>query len=129
MENNNIRILVADDEQILSFFLRQSLEEDPGYEVEVSNSGSEALSKVTRARYDLIIADLRMPGLDGLQLIKAARAFNGDIKAILMTAFGSESAEAEAQRIGIDGYICKPFAMEELKRLVRQATRPNGAQG
>lgn len=120
MEKEKVRILVAEDERTLSFFLKKALEEER-YEVEVSHSGDEALQKVAANPFHLIIADLRMPGLGGLQLIKAARVLNGSTKAILMTAYGSDGAETEAQRLGVEGYINKPFVMSEMVGLVNRA--------
>jgi len=123
MNSRPIRILVADDERTLSFFLQKSLEaDDPSYCVETSHSGAEALVKIVRIPFDLVIADLRMPGLDGLRLVKHARHLNSSTRAILMTAYGSDGAEAEAKEMGVE-YITKPFAMEDMKRLVRKAMR------
>lgn len=123
MDTRPIRILVADDERTLSFFLQKSLEaDDPSYSIETSHSGGEALVKIVRTPFDLVIADLRMPGLDGLRLVKHARNLNPSIQAILMTAYGSDGAEAEAKDMGVE-YVTKPFAMEDMKRLVRRATR------
>lgn len=120
MEKGKVRILVAEDEKTLSFFLKKALEEER-YEVEVSHSGDEALQKVAEGPFDLIIADLKMPGLGGLQLIKAARVLSGSTKAILMTAYGSDGAESEANRLGLEGYITKPFVMAEMVGLVNRA--------
>lgn len=118
-----IRILVADDERTLSFFLQKSLEADDAcYCVEMSHSGAEALVKIVRTPFDLVIADLRMPGLDGLRLVKHARDLNPSTQAILMTAYGSDGAETAAREMGVE-YITKPFAMEDMKRLVRKAMR------
>lgn len=129
MDPKPIRILVADDERTLSFFLQRSLEaDDPCYYVETSHSGAEALVKMVRAPFDLVIADLRMPGLDGLQLVKHARNLNPSTQAILMTAYGSDGAEAAAKEMGVE-YVTKPFAMEDMKRLVRKAMRAKRKEG
>ena len=122
MDGKPIRILVADDEKALSFFLQKSLEEDPKFSVEISHSGSEALRKMIRTPFDLVIVDLRMPDMDGLQLLRYARSLNSSTQAILMTAYGSDGAEAAAKEMGV-AYISKPFAMEEMKRLVSKAIK------
>ena len=128
MNPRPIRILVADDERTLSFFLQRSLEaDDPCYCVETSQSGADALVKIVGTPFDLVIADLRMPGLDGLQLVKHARNVNPSTQAILMTAYGSDGAEAAAKEMGV-GYVTKPFAMEDMKRLVRRAMRAQGKE-
>lgn len=129
MEQGLARILIADDERTISFFLQKSLEEeDSRYQVEICHSGAEALVKVIRTPFDLIIADLRMPDLDGLRLLKQAMRLNSSTKAILMTAYGSDGAEAEAKHLGAE-YIAKPFAMEDMKRLVRRVCGLNNKGG
>ena len=127
MDGKPIRILVADDEKTLSFFLQKSLEEDPQVSVETSNSGAEALAKLTRTPFDLVIVDLRMPDMDGLQLLRYARGLNSSTRAILMTAYGSDGAEAAAKEMGA-AYISKPFAMGEMKRLVSKAMKERRAK-
>jgi DNA-binding NtrC family response regulator len=123
MNSKPVRILVADDERTLSFFLQRSLEaDDSSYSVETSHSGADALVKIVRIPFDLVIADLRMPGVDGLRLVEHARNLNSSTQAILMTAYGSDGAEAAAKEMGVE-YITKPFAMEDMKRLVRKTIR------
>ncbi len=117
------RILIAEDERTLAHFLRSALEEEPGYEVEVRHSGEDALEAVAERQPDVIIADLRMPGLSGIQLLRAARGLQTRTQAILMTAYGCSDVEAEAERVGVSAYVSKPFEMEEMKQLVRRAVR------
>lgn len=111
------RILLVDDEATLAFFLQQSLKE-AGYMVDVAASGEEALNKLTiQTPYDLLITDLRMSGISGFTLLRAARSLYPDIKAILITAFGSNEVESFAGQLEVDAYLTKPFSTAHLEKL------------
>jgi len=115
------RILIVDDEKQLVHGLQQVLlPEFPGSSVDAAYSGEEALSCLAKVAYDLIIADLRMPGFDGLELIKGVRYLYPDVPVILMTGYGSESIQAEATKLGVKRYIDKPFDIDEMVREVSQ---------
>jgi len=114
--NEAQQILIVDDEPTLLFFLKQGLQ-DSELVCQVDNaSGSEdALSKLTLNHYDLLITDLKMPGINGLTLIEVARSLHPRISVILMTAYGSREVEDEASRLGVDGYLTKPFPTAKLQ--------------
>lgn len=121
MSDGVAKLLIAEDEDTLSFFLRQSLEDaTPPFSVEVASAGNRALKKVLRDKFDVMIVDLRLPDMDGLALIKAVRQFDPFIKVIVMTAYGSPEAEREAKKLGIQGYVTKPFVVEEMKTMITQ---------
>jgi YesN/AraC family two-component response regulator len=122
-------ILIADDEPTLLFFLQQDLQQaDFACQVHTANTGDEALQHLRQRRYDLLVSDLRMPGLNGLQLIEAARALHPHICTILMTAYGSTELQAEANRLRVDGYLSKPFSTATLKDMaVNILLRPGAA--
>jgi DNA-binding NtrC family response regulator len=121
MSNSFAKLLIAEDEDTLSFFLRQSLEDArPPFTVEVVDAGDKALKKVLAERFDLIIVDLRLPDMDGLALIRAVRQFDPFMKVIVMTAYGSPETEREAKKLGINGYVTKPFAIEDMKTMISQ---------
>jgi len=104
------RILIVDDEDKVAFFLRESLEElGRDFVVEAAGSAEEALEKMAAQPFNLIISDLRMPGIDGLELLEQVKEQNPDTRLILMTAYGSDEVEAEARRLEIYQYITKPF--------------------
>jgi DNA-binding response OmpR family regulator len=114
------RILVVDDEQNLVHFLGQVLAlELPGSSVDAAYSGEEALSRLAEGEYDLIIADLRMPGFDGLALIRGVRYLDPRVPIILMTGYGSESLREQAVGLGVDCYVDKPFEVDELLASIR----------
>ncbi len=115
------RILIVDDEQTLVFFLRRGLSEAGlNCDVDVVGSAEEALTKLTIDEYQVLITDLKMPGINGLVLASAARSLHPTIGIILMTAFGSREVEAEAEQLMIDGYLTKPFQMKRLRDLVEK---------
>ena len=115
------RILIADDEQTLVFFLRRGLTEAGlNCEVDVASSGEDALVKLTFDKYQVLITDLKMPGINGLTLAAVARKLHPAIGIILMTAYGSREVEAEAEQLMVDGYLTKPFQMERLRGLVER---------
>ncbi len=113
------RLLIAEDEDTLSYFLRQSLEDSkPPFRVEVAGAGDEALKSVIGGQFDLMLVDLRLPDMDGLSLIRAVRQFDPFMKVIVMTAYGSAQAEKEVKELGVDGYVTKPFVVEDMRRMI-----------
>ena len=113
------RLLIAEDEDTLSYFLRQSLEDStPSFRVEVVGAGYEALKRVVADQFDLMIVDLRLPDMDGLSLIKAVRQFDPFMKVIVMTAYGSPETEKEVRKLGIHGFVTKPFVVDEMKSMI-----------
>jgi len=115
------RILIVDDEENLVYFLKEALLfRFPGGCVDVAYSGEEGLSCLAVNAYDLIIADYRMPGFDGLELIKGVRYLDPRTSIILMTAYGSEELEQEVKKLGVARYFGKPFDMDEMLLAVSQ---------
>jgi DNA-binding NtrC family response regulator len=113
-------ILVVDDERSIRVGLKGLLTKE-GYEVSVAESGDEALRLLGNQSFDLVLTDLRMPGLDGLGLLKRIKEQYPDTLVVMMTAYGSEKIAVEAMKAGALDYIVKPFDNEEVKILVRQA--------
>ncbi len=112
-------ILIVDDEASYGKVLKVIFEEE-GYAVETANNGRSALEHLKTAPCDLIISDVRMPDMDGIALLKAAREFSEDISVILMTAFGTITTAREAFKLGADDFVQKPFNNEELKLIVKR---------
>lgn len=116
-----MRILIVDDEKPLVYFLRQTLQlELPDSKIDTAYSGEEALSKLAGRGYDLILADVRMPGFDGLALIKGVRYVDPRVPIILMTGFGSPALQEEAEQLGVNHYVDKPFDVSELMATVHR---------
>lgn len=102
------RILVVDDERGMCEFLRFLLQEE-GYEVEVAHSGDQALAKVQQSRYQLILADIKMPGLDGLEMLRKLREADEETVVIVMTGYSSLDSAIKAIQYDASDYLTKPF--------------------
>jgi two-component system NtrC family response regulator len=115
------RILIVDDEPTLIFFLKQGLQAcEFVCHVDSAASGEEALTKLTYNAYDLLITDLKMPGISGFTLVEVARSLHPDIDIILITAFGSREVEDEAEQLQVSGYLTKPFPTAQLQDMVHR---------
>jgi DNA-binding response OmpR family regulator len=106
-------VLVADDESSIRELLSKTLALAE-YEVETAQDGRAALDRLRLGRYDLLIADLKMPGLDGLTLIREARRLKSDLPVIIITGFSTESSAIEAVNLGVSGYLTKPFRVPQV---------------
>lgn len=107
------RVLVVDDEASIRDLLAKTLALAE-YEVETAGDASTALSRVRGTEYDLLIADLRMPGMDGLSLIRQVKRIRAELPVIIITGFSSESSAIEAVNLGVAGYLRKPFRVPEV---------------
>jgi two-component system, chemotaxis family, chemotaxis protein CheY len=90
-----------------------------GYPVLEAEDGVAALEQLARHHCDLVITDMNMPRMDGMELIQSIRRDYNDVYVILITAFGTPDTEKQARRIGANDYLAKPFDFEELERRVR----------
>jgi excisionase family DNA binding protein len=105
---NRARVLVVDDEEPIRDLLSRTLSLAE-YEVDVAPDGPSALDRMRMIQYDLLITDLRMPGVDGLNVIREARRLRADIPVIIVTGYSSEASAIEAINLGEQGYLTKPF--------------------
>ncbi len=118
------RVLIVDDEPKVAFFLGRSLKHvEQGCEVLTARSGEEALEILNAGPIDLLITDLRMPGISGIDLIRWVRASNPKSRTILMTAYGNDQIESEAHRLEVYRYITKPFNVQQFTSAVEGALR------
>jgi len=111
------RILVADDEVKICSLLKKLLERE-GYVVTTVNDGGAALKEMLRRKPDLLISDIQMPGMDGLELSRRARSLDADLPVVLITGYASMETAVQALREGVSDYITKPFSIAELKGVV-----------
>ncbi len=111
------RILVVDDDESLRWITQTQLQQS-GYDAVAAASGAEALEKVRERPPSLIVTDLMMPGMSGLELLRRVRAENPEILVIVVTAFGTVENAVEAMKAGAYDYITKPVNMEELRLIV-----------
>jgi len=111
--NARPRILVVDDEASIRDLLAKTLALAE-YEVDVAPDGRAALERMRLYPYDLLIADLKMPGIDGLTVIKEAKRYKTDLPVIIITGFSTESSAIEAVNLGVAGYLTKPFRVPQV---------------
>ncbi|MCJ7748512.1 MAG: response regulator, partial [Desulfobacterales bacterium] len=111
MEN---RILVVDDEKEIRDFLYKALSRLGGFHVELAETGEEALQKIEKETFDLIMTDLKMPKMDGLQLITKIAKSKPEILTVLMTGHGTIDSAVEAMKQGASDYLMKPLNLDEL---------------
>ena len=102
------RILVVDDEETIRELLSKTLAL-ADYEVDVAADGKTGIDRMRIIPYDLLITDLRMPGVDGLTVIREARRLKTDIPVIIVTGYSTEASAIEAINLGVQGYLTKPF--------------------
>jgi CheY-like chemotaxis protein/predicted regulator of Ras-like GTPase activity (Roadblock/LC7/MglB family) len=123
------RILIVDDETKVAFFLQESLEA-LGYDFEVLSvfSTEEALREVNRKRFDLLVTDQRMPGMNGLELIRQVQERYPETQFILITAYGTEDVLAQAQQLGTFRYFTKPFHIEDFVQTVLEALQESDSR-
>jgi excisionase family DNA binding protein len=107
------RVLVVDDEASIRDLLAKTLALAE-YDVDVSPDGRSALERMRLQSYDLLIADLKMPGMDGLTVIREAKRFRANLPVIIITGFSTESSAIEAVNLGVAGYLTKPFRVPQV---------------
>ena len=113
-------VLIVDDERTLARSIKAFLI-DSGYEAEVAGSGEQALEQLERVRPDVIFADVRLPGMNGIELLRRIREFDAAVPVIMMTAYGTIEGAVEAVKLGAFDYLKKPVDLDELKLLTDRA--------
>jgi len=114
------RILIVDDEESMGRFMQIMLQKE-GYEVTPTLTGSEALKILRQKEYDLVIADLMMPEMNGLKLLSEVKQQNSNVDFIVMTAFASVDTAIEAMKKGALDYVTKPFKVDEIKLAISKS--------
>jgi DNA-binding NtrC family response regulator len=116
---SNHKILIAEDEAISLKHLTYALEKD-GYSVTGAKDGNEAFSLFEQNSYDIVIADIKMPGMDGLALLEKIKEKDPDMDVIIITGFGSIESAVEAMKKGASEYVTKPFNLDELNIKIKK---------
>jgi len=114
------RILIVDDEKAMLLALKGLLSRE-GYQVETAGSGEEAVRRLEAGSFHVIITDLSMTGLTGMDVLERARTVDPDVAVIMITAYGSEKLAVQAMKLGASDYVPKPFDNDELRIVVRKA--------
>ena len=112
-------VLIVDDEEDLTWSIAKHLSKDSNrYKVITVNSGAEALETLSKTNISLVISDIRMPEINGLDLLLKVRENYPDIKVIIMTAYGSSEIQEEANKLGCFRYIEKPFEIQKMREMI-----------
>ena len=114
------KILIVDDEASMREFLSILLERE-GYTPETATNSKDALNCLSEKEYELVISDVNMPGLDGIGLLEKIKICSPDTPVMMITAFSTTEQAVEAMKHGAYNYISKPFKVDEIKLLVRNA--------
>jgi DNA-binding NtrC family response regulator len=123
------RILAIDDDERVLFVLRRTLMRmRNGYEIVTARNSREALDEINARPFDLVITDLRMPGMDGVELTEKIRALNSDTVVIWITAYGCHKVEAEAARLSVYKCLEKPLKVTEIRQIAQEALRSTDGQ-
>src|SRR5512147_2365878 len=119
MKAETAKILVVDDERDICRALEFLLSRE-GYRVTTAYNGQDAVKKIETEEFDLVISDLKMEGMTGLEVLEKALEINPNLIVIIMTAFASVESAVEAMKKGASDYIVKPFINEDVKMTVRR---------
>jgi len=119
MNKERTKILVVDDEEIVRESLSGWLRED-GYRVDVANDGPSALEKVKTDRWSILLVDLKMPGMDGLQVLEEVRRLQPESAVVIMTAYATVNTAVTAIKLGATDYLVKPFDPEEMSLMIQK---------
>ncbi len=120
------RVLVVDDERNIREFLSIVLTQKAGFEVELAETGEEALQKIEGKRFDLVLTDWKMPRMDGLQLVIELAHSKPEVPTVVMTGYGSIDSAVEAMKHGASDYVTKPFDVDEMIERLRNVLREKG---
>ncbi|UCG62893.1 MAG: response regulator [Candidatus Zixiibacteriota bacterium] len=119
VSNADINILVVDDEEVVLSLVRDALEDD-GFTVFTACDGARALELIDENRFDLVITDIRMPGMDGIELVKRIRDIVSGVEVVFTTGYANLNSAKEALRQGASDYILKPFELKEIRAAVNK---------
>lgn len=118
-KKKSMSVLIVDDEEMMRDLLKRILSRG-GFEIITASSGNEALKKLATNQVDLVISDIKMPGMDGFELLKEIRSNYPDLSVIMMTAFGDTYTVKDALLLGADEYVTKPFKSHEITLVVER---------
>jgi DNA-binding NtrC family response regulator len=120
MAPNKLRVLILDDEPIVCKRLKPSLEK-LGFEVDTFTRSFEAMQAVEKARYDIIVTDLKMEGMDGMRFLQEAKKLHPETEVIVITGFATMETAKESFKKGVFDFIAKPFNLNEIQTVVQRA--------
>ncbi|ADG83751.1 response regulator [Thermincola potens] len=114
-----VELLVVDDQMGVRRLLFEAFRQDD-YNVELAGSGLEAIDKIKQKKPDVILMDMKMPGMNGLETLKEIKKLDFNPNIIMMTAYGEVDIVSEAMNLGVKEYVTKPFDINELREMVKK---------
>ncbi|MFA6899025.1 MAG: response regulator [Desulfurivibrionaceae bacterium] len=127
MSETNIRLMVVDDEPIVGKRLKQVFGKI-GFEIETYTDSAVALAAMAEKPFDIVVTDLKMEGIDGIEVLKRARAMNPQTRVIIITGYASPDTAELAQQEGVFAFLAKPFRLDELKQVIYRAMESDRAK-
>ena len=112
------RILIVDDDDAMRLALSESLE-SCGFDISAAENGNEALNLFNKRKFDLVVTDMKMPGMTGIEVLQGVKKLSPDIPVILITAYGTVNTAVEAMKEGAAEFIMKPFSLDDLEAVVK----------
>ncbi|MBU2536911.1 MAG: response regulator [Proteobacteria bacterium] len=127
MSETSTRLLVVDDEPIVGKRLKQVFDKI-GFEVETYTDSTSALAAIKNKSFDIVVTDLKMEGIDGIEVLKRVRATNPGTRVIIITGYASADTAELAQKHGVFAFLAKPFRLDELKQVIYRAVETDRAK-
>ena len=127
MSETNMRLLVVDDEPIVGKRLKQVFDKI-GFEIETYTDSAAALAAIAEKPFDIVVTDLKMEGIDGIEVLKRVRAMNPKTRVIIITGYASPDTAELAQQEGVFAFLAKPFRLDELKQVIYRAMEASGTR-
>ncbi|MHB8150325.1 MAG: response regulator [Desulfobulbia bacterium] len=125
MSETNMRLLVVDDEPIVGKRLKQVFGKI-GFAIETYTDSAAALAAMAEKPFDIVVTDLKMEGIDGIEVLKRVRAMNPETRVIIITGYASPDTAELADREGVFAFLAKPFRLDELKQVIYRAMETDG---
>ena len=125
MNETNMRLLVVDDEPIVGKRLKQVFGKI-GFVIETYTDSAAALAAMAEKPFDIVVTDLKMEGIDGIEVLKRVRAMNPETRVIIITGYASPDTAELADREGVFAFLAKPFRLDELKQVIYRAMETDG---
>jgi len=119
---NAAKVLVVDDDRIVGQSFNRVLSEK-GYDVSTALNGEEALKKVGSNGYDMVFTDIKMPGMDGLEVAKRIKEMNPWMPVVIVTGYGTEANETRAEEVGVSGFLRKPLSPEVIEWITQKTLK------
>ncbi|MDP2756669.1 MAG: response regulator [Desulfurivibrionaceae bacterium] len=127
MSETNMRLLVVDDEPIVGKRLKQVFGKI-GFEIETYTDSAAALAAIAEKPFDIVVTDLKMEGIDGIEVLKRVRAMNPKTRVIIITGYASPDTAELAGQEGVFAFLAKPFRLDELKQVIYRAMESDRAK-